>query len=91
MALAIQFDGLLREGVVRNTTGLARRTHVTHPRITQVMHRLHLAPDIPVELLLLPLVERDRDWLTQKHLHRTAAEPEWCKQWAVGSQLKSRH
>ncbi len=29
MSLAIQFDRLLREGLVRNTTELARLTHVT--------------------------------------------------------------
>ena len=46
MALAIQFDRLLREAVVRNTTELARLMHVTQPRIAQVMQILHLASDI---------------------------------------------
>ncbi len=80
MALAIQFDRLLREGIVRNTTELAQLMHVTQPRITQVMRLLHLAPDIQEELLFLPPIERNRDWVTEKHLHRIAAEPDWQKQ-----------
>ncbi len=86
MALAIQFDRLLREGIVRNTTELARLCHVTRPRITQVMQLLHLAPDIQEELLCLPPIERGRDSITEKHLHRIAAEPDWQKQqrlWAT--------
>lgn len=90
MALAIQFDHLLREGVVRNTTELARLADVTQPRITQVMQLLHLAPDIQEELLFLPPIERGRDSVTEKHLHRIAAEPDWRKQRAMWSQLKSR-
>lgn len=46
MALAIRYDGLLREGVVTDLTELARLSHVTQPRITQIMNLLHLAPDI---------------------------------------------
>lgn len=90
MALAIQFDRLLREGVVRNTTELARLTHVTQPRITQVMQLLHLAPDIQEELLFRPLIERGRDSVTEKHLHRIAAEPDWRKQRSMWSQVKTR-
>jgi len=90
MALAIQFDRLLREGVVRNTTELARLCHVTQPRITQVMQLLHLAPDIQEELLFLPLVTQGRDPITEKHLRRIAAEPDWRKQRSLWSQVKTR-
>lgn len=90
MALAIQFDRLLREGVVRNTTQLAQLTDVTQPRITQVMQLLHLAPDIQEELLFLPPIQRGRDCVTEKPLHRIAVEPDWRKQRAMWSQLKSR-
>ena len=75
---------------MRNTTELARLMHVTQPRITQVMQLLHLAPDIQEELLFLPPIERGRDPVTEKHLHRIVAEPDWRKQRAMWSQLKSR-
>ena len=56
MALAIKFDGLLRDGKVADQTELALLAHVTQPRMTQIMNLLHLAPDIQEELLFLPLV-----------------------------------
>ncbi|MGQ9563913.1 MAG: hypothetical protein ACUVTH_10300 [Thermogutta sp.] len=90
MALAIHFDGLLRAGVVWNTTELARLMDVPQPRITQGMQLLHLAPDIQEELLLLPPIERGRDWVTEKHLRKIAAELDWRKQHAMCAVLKSR-
>jgi hypothetical protein len=51
MALAIKFDGLLRDGTVKNLADLAGLGGVTRARITQVMNLLHLAPDIQEELL----------------------------------------
>jgi len=89
MALAIQFDRLLREGAVRNTTELARLCHVTQPRITQVMQLLYLAPDIQEELLFLPPVERGRDRVTEKQLRAIAAEPDWRKQRSMWRELRS--
>ena len=61
MALAIRFQSLLRDGTVWDQSDLARLTHVTQPRMTQILNLLHLAPDIQEELLFLPPVEgRDR-------------------------------
>ncbi len=80
MALAIQFDDLLRSGTVSDTIELARLARVTQPRITQVMNLLHLAPDIQEELLFLPLVTHGRDPITEKQLRRVCAEADWPKQ-----------
>jgi hypothetical protein len=46
MALAIRFDGLLREETVRDYPELARLDHVTRARMTQIMKLLDLAPDL---------------------------------------------
>lgn len=46
MALAIRFEGLVREETVRDYAELARRGHVTRGRMTQIMKLLDLAPDI---------------------------------------------
>jgi hypothetical protein len=37
MALALRFEGLLREGVVRDYAELARLGHVTRARVSQVI------------------------------------------------------
>jgi hypothetical protein len=63
MALAIRFEGLIREGKVADQAAIARFGGVTRARLTQIMRLLDLAPDIQEELLFLPgssqLVERD--------------------------------
>ena len=37
MALAIRFEGLVKDGTVRDYADLARRGHVTRARMTQIM------------------------------------------------------
>ena len=54
MALAIRFDGLLREEKIRDYAELARRGWVTRARMTQIMKLLDLAPDIQEQILFLP-------------------------------------
>ncbi|GIW56607.1 MAG: hypothetical protein KatS3mg082_3011 [Nitrospiraceae bacterium] len=90
MALAIEFDRMLREGIVSSTIELARLAQVTQPRITQVLNLLHLASDIQEELLFLPLVTQGRDPIHEKQLRRICAETEWHKQRQLWSQLPSR-
>jgi hypothetical protein len=89
MALAIQFDRLLREGIVSNTIELARLAKVTQPRITQVMNLLHLAPDIQEELLFLPLVTQGRDPIHEKQLRRVCAKTDWRKQRTMWRSMKN--
>ncbi len=80
MALAIRFDGLIREGVVADYAEIARLGHVTRARLTQIMNLLCLAPDIQEALLLLPPLESGRDSLTERELRPIAAVPDWKKQ-----------
>jgi hypothetical protein len=54
MALAIRFEGLLREESFRDYAELARLGSVTRARITQIMKLLLLAPDIQEQILFLP-------------------------------------
>ncbi len=80
MALAIRFDGLVREGAVADQAELARLGHVTRARLTQVMNLLHLAPDIQESLLFLPRVERGSDPVHERQLRPITSVPEWRKQ-----------
>ncbi len=80
MALAIKFDGLLRDGVVRDYADLARLGHVTRARMTQLMGLLNLAPDIQEALLFLPPVTAGRDPIAERNLRRLTAIPRWDRQ-----------
>jgi hypothetical protein len=88
MALAIQYEDLLRTGTVSDTVVLASLARVTQPRITQVLNMLHLAPAIQEELLFLPLVARGRDPIHEKHLRRACAEPSFASQRRLWENLK---
>lgn len=74
MALAIHFQQLLQDGVVADQSDLARLTHVTQPRITQIMNLLLLSPEIQEEILHLPKVSEGKDPIHEKLLRPIAAE-----------------
>lgn len=80
MALAIRFEGLVRDGVVKDYADLARLGGVTRARITQVMNLLLLAPDLQAQLLFLPPVVKGRDPVTLKDLQPIALTADWKKQ-----------
>jgi hypothetical protein len=87
MALAIRFEGLVRNGAVSDYAELARLGHVTRARITQIMNLLLLAPDIQEELLFLPRIERGKDAVILRDLLPIAGEPDWQKQRKVWREL----
>ncbi len=80
MALAIRFEGMLRNGEVRDQSELARLAHVTQPRMTQILNLLHLAPAIQKAILHLPMVEPGQGPIHEKMLRPIAAERDWGKQ-----------
>src|SRR4051795_12003075 len=53
MALAIKFQAMLGDGVVRDQSELARLARVTQPRMTQILNLNFLRPDIQEAILLL--------------------------------------
>ena len=58
MALAIRFEGLLREETIQDYAELARLGRVTRARMTQIMKLLDLAPDIQEQILFLSAPQR---------------------------------
>ena len=87
MALAIRFDGLVREGAVSTQAELAAVGHVTRARVTQIMNLLHLAPDLQEAVLHLPLVQSGRDPITEHDLRPICALVDWDDQrraWSAG-------
>ncbi|MHC2066128.1 hypothetical protein ACYFX5_01525 [Bremerella sp. T1] len=80
MALAIHFQELLQNGVVEDQSDLARLSHVTQPRITQIMNLLLLSPEIQEEILHLPKISEGKDPIHEKLLRPVAAEVCFQKQ-----------
>lgn len=88
MALAIKFDRLIRDGVVRDQSDLARLAHVTQPRMTQIMNLLHLAPAIQEELLFLPRVTSGVCAINEKMLRPLSAEIDWMRQQSAWDKIR---
>jgi len=80
MALAIRFDRLLRDGVVKDYAELARLGQVTRARLTQIMNLLNLAPDIQEDILFLPPVAGERAVICERQLRAVAKAADWRKQ-----------
>lgn len=76
MALAIRFEGLLREKKIRDYAELARRGRVTRARITQIMKLRHLAPDIQEQILFLPPIKG----LNDRNLRSIVRRIDWDEQ-----------
>jgi hypothetical protein len=57
-------------------------------QLTTLRQELHLAPGIQEELLFLPLIERSRDTLLERHLRPIAAMPDWRKQRRMWKELR---
>ena len=80
LALAIKFDGLIREGVVHDYADLADLGRVTRARMTQIMNLLNLAPDIQEEILFLPKTVVGRDPMSERRIRRITAVVRWDRQ-----------
>ena len=76
MALAIRFEGLLREERIRDYAELARLGRVTRARMTQIMKLLDLAPDIQEQILFLPPIKG----LNERNLRRIVSRMDWDEQ-----------
>jgi hypothetical protein len=80
MALAIKFDGMLREGVVTDCADLARLGLVTRARMTQIMNLLNLAPDIQEAILFLPTRTQGRETIAERNLRPLTRIVSWERQ-----------
>lgn len=88
MALAIRFEQLIRDGVVKDQADLARLAQITRARVTQIMDLLLLAPEIQEEILFLPHVERGKDRITERGLRSVTSECDWRFQRGIWKSLR---
>lgn len=78
MALALQCDQLLSDGIVKDQAELARIVHVSRPRLTQILNLVTLAPDIQEQLLFHSIrLGRSRHESSERHLRIIVAVYNW--------------
>jgi len=88
LALAVRFEGLLREGTVRDYAELARLGGVSRARITQIMSLRNLAPVIQERILELPAVSAAADSVNEHALREVAQRWDWREQMRMWEQLE---
>ena len=89
VAVAVRLERMLQTGEVSDLTELARLSHVTQPRMSQILVLAQLAPDIQEELLFLPRVTKGKPAIHEKMLRPVSAEICWHKQRVLWSKLRA--
>ncbi len=77
MALAIECEQLIRDGVIKNQSELAHYAQVTTARMTHIMWLTNLAPDIQEAILFLPRVDEGRDRVTERDMRSISRSLDW--------------
>lgn len=80
LALALKFERLVSEGVVRNYRELAELGHMSRPRLCQLMRLTQLAPSIQEKLLFLPATQQRPDRICERQLRFSSGVLDWEKQ-----------
>ncbi len=80
MALAVKFEGLIQQGVVKDYAELGRLGQVSRARITQIMNLLNLAPDIQEAILFMTGEGSAEQSLWETSVRTLSAEVIWSRQ-----------
>ena len=83
MALAIRFEGLVRDETVQDYAELAQLGRVTRARMTQITKLLQLAPDLQEHLLFLPPLTG----INERNLRAVVQQLDWSKQRPIFEKL----
>jgi hypothetical protein len=87
LALALGFDDMIRRGLAKDYSDLARLGCISKERISQIMRLLWLAPDIQQEILTLPRTPRGLFPVGEVALRQVASKMLWAEQRAVWARL----
>ena len=77
MALAIECDRLISDGVIKNQSELAHYAQVTTARMTHIMWLTNLASEIQEAIQFLPRVHEGRDMVVESEVRRIARVLDW--------------
>ena len=80
LALAIRWEGQLREGEMKNCAALARAGQVSRARLSQIMSLLELAPAIQEDLLFMTCPCGSADPIRERTLRRVTKLVRWDQQ-----------
>ncbi len=80
LALAHHIQELVDKGEVKDMAEVARLSHITRARMTQIMNLLLLAPNIQEEILYLPETEKGADPICERRVRSVWARPDWRDQ-----------
>ncbi len=80
MALAIYFEQLIKQRVVKDYADIARLGYVTRARLSQIMNLRLLAPDIQEAILDLSPTTKGRDPIMERAVRPITLQPNWTKQ-----------
>ena len=89
LALAISFDEMIRRGLAKDHSDLARLGCISKERISQIMRLIWLAPDIQQEILNMPRTPRGRFSVGEVTLRRVASKMLWSEQRAEWGRLQA--
>ena len=87
LALAIGFDDMIRRGLAKDHTDLARLGCISKERVSQIMRLVWLAPDIQQEVLTLPRTPLGRFHVGEVALRGVASKMLWGEQRTAWAQL----
>jgi hypothetical protein len=91
LALALQFEDMIRRGVARDHADLARLGCISKERISQIMRLVWLAPDIQQEVLTLPRTPRGRCPVGEVALREIASMMLWAEQRAAWGRVAAQN
>ena len=87
MALAVRFEGLLRDRTVKDYSELAHLGGVSRARITQIMNLRNLAPALQEHILLLPPGTMAENQIDEHALRRLSGWMDWRRQMKIFAKL----
>jgi DNA invertase Pin-like site-specific DNA recombinase len=80
LALAVKFDGLIQQGIIKDYAELARLGQISRARVTQIMNLLNLAPDIQEEILSWADVRSSKQHIREASVRKMSSEVLWTRQ-----------
>lgn len=90
LALALKFEGLIHQGVVKDYAELARLGQISRARVTQIMNLLNLAADIQETILAGPEAALDTQSIREATVRRLSSEVSWSRQRELWSKTLTR-
>ena len=88
LALAIQFQDMIRLGEARDYADLARLGGLTRERVSQIVKLVWLAPDIQIEILHLPPVSNGHFLIRERAMRAISDRLVWVEQRELWAKLK---